>query len=229
MSAPALDTDRSWGLKELHVQCSDLRPERSRPCRCPTTLRPHETTPVGPSADAASSPPVIGCMTLGAGPGGPVSRHGLGRLPRQPRAAGELRQRRLLRPRRRAAAECTGRRDGVDQHGERLLDRRVGRRDLQLRRRRVLRVGGEHSAQQADRGDGGDARRRRLLARGVRRRDLLLRRRPVLGSTGGMALNQPIVGMAATPDGGGYWLVASDGGIFSYGDARFFGSTGSST
>ncbi|HVT41791.1 MAG TPA: N-acetylmuramoyl-L-alanine amidase, partial [Acidimicrobiales bacterium] len=28
-------------------------------------------------------------------------------------------------------------------------------------------------------------------------------------------------------DGGGYWLVGSDGGIFSYGDAGFFGSTGS--
>ena len=25
--------------------------------------------------------------------------------------------------------------------------------------------------------------------------------------------------MAPTPDGGGYWLVASDGGVFSYGDA----------
>jgi hypothetical protein len=33
--------------------------------------------------------------------------------------------------------------------------------------------------------------------------------------------------MAATPDGKGYWLVASDGGIFSYGDAAFYGSTGS--
>ena len=32
--------------------------------------------------------------------------------------------------------------------------------------------------------------------------------------------------MAATPSGRGYWLVASDGGIFSFGDARFFGSTG---
>jgi N-acetylmuramoyl-L-alanine amidase len=38
--------------------------------------------------------------------------------------------------------------------------------------------------------------------------------------------NAPIVGMAATPDGVGYWLVASDGGIFSYGDAQFYGSTG---
>jgi len=40
-------------------------------------------------------------------------------------------------------------------------------------------------------------------------------------------LNKPIVGMAATSDGGGYWLVASDGGIFAFGDAKFYGSTGS--
>ena len=33
--------------------------------------------------------------------------------------------------------------------------------------------------------------------------------------------------MAPTPDGGGYWLVASDGGIFTFGDAAFYGSTGS--
>jgi len=46
------------------------------------------------------------------------------------------------------------------------------------------------------------------------------------GSAGDIRLNQPIVGMAATPDGGGYWLVASDGGVFSYGDASFQGSTG---
>jgi hypothetical protein len=46
------------------------------------------------------------------------------------------------------------------------------------------------------------------------------------GSMGGTHLNQPIVGMAASADGGGYWVVASDGGIFSFGDARFFGSMG---
>jgi outer membrane protein assembly factor BamB len=49
------------------------------------------------------------------------------------------------------------------------------------------------------------------------------------GSTGSMALNKPVVGMAAVPGQGGYWLVASDGGIFSYGNAGFFGSTGSLT
>jgi Protein of unknown function (DUF4232) len=39
-------------------------------------------------------------------------------------------------------------------------------------------------------------------------------------------VNQPIVGMASTPDGHGYWLVAADGGVFTFGDAGFFGSTG---
>src|SRR5579864_8866529 len=46
------------------------------------------------------------------------------------------------------------------------------------------------------------------------------------GSTGGLPLNQPIVGMASTLSGRGYWLVASDGGIFAFGDAAFHGSTG---
>jgi hypothetical protein len=32
--------------------------------------------------------------------------------------------------------------------------------------------------------------------------------------------------MAATPDGGDYWEVASDGGIFNFGDAAFYGSIG---
>jgi hypothetical protein len=46
------------------------------------------------------------------------------------------------------------------------------------------------------------------------------------GSTGGLTLNKPVVGMASTPSTSGYWLVASDGGVFSYGDARFYGSMG---
>jgi GH25 family lysozyme M1 (1,4-beta-N-acetylmuramidase) len=33
-------------------------------------------------------------------------------------------------------------------------------------------------------------------------------------------------GMAPTPDGQGYWIVASDGGVFSFGDATFYGSMG---
>ena len=60
------------------------------------------------------------------------------------------------------------------------------------------------------------------------------------GSMGGSHLNAPIVGMAATPyasavppaspnpAGKGYWLVASDGGVFNFGDAGFYGSMGGS-
>ena len=43
---------------------------------------------------------------------------------------------------------------------------------------------------------------------------------------GGHHLNAPIVGIVATADGGGYWLVAKDGGIFNFGDAKFYGSRG---
>ena len=36
----------------------------------------------------------------------------------------------------------------------------------------------------------------------------------------------PVVGMAPTPSGKGYWIVASDGGVFTGGDAKFYGSMG---
>ena len=35
--------------------------------------------------------------------------------------------------------------------------------------------------------------------------------------------------MAATPDGKGYWMVASDGGVFAFGDAAFYGSASGTT
>ncbi|HLI53947.1 MAG TPA: 3D domain-containing protein [Acidimicrobiales bacterium] len=35
---------------------------------------------------------------------------------------------------------------------------------------------------------------------------------------------KPVVAMAATPDGRGYWLAGADGGVFSFGDASFHGS-----
>ncbi len=47
------------------------------------------------------------------------------------------------------------------------------------------------------------------------------------GPAGGLQLNAPAVGMASTNTGNGYWIVSSDGGIFSFGDAGFFGSAGS--
>jgi len=42
-------------------------------------------------------------------------------------------------------------------------------------------------------------------------------------------LNAPVVGLAPTPDGGGYWLVAADGGVFTFGDAGFDGSGAGTT
>jgi hypothetical protein len=38
------------------------------------------------------------------------------------------------------------------------------------------------------------------------------------------SLEAPIVGMVPSSDGGGYFMVASDGGVFAFGDARFEGS-----
>ena len=37
----------------------------------------------------------------------------------------------------------------------------------------------------------------------------------------GQTISEPAVGMAPTPDAGGYWLVGADGGVFSFGDAQF--------
>jgi len=52
---------------------------------------------------------------------------------------------------------------------------------------------------------------------------------PALGDLSAASPNLPVVALASTADGAGYWLVASDGGVFSYGDAAFHGSTGGLT
>jgi peptidoglycan hydrolase-like protein with peptidoglycan-binding domain len=43
------------------------------------------------------------------------------------------------------------------------------------------------------------------------------------GSTSGRSLQRPIVAMAATANGAGYWEVAADGGLFSF-NAPFYGA-----
>jgi hypothetical protein len=42
----------------------------------------------------------------------------------------------------------------------------------------------------------------------------------------GVALSRSIVAFEATPSGKGYWMLVDDGGIFAFGDAKFFGSVG---
>ncbi len=114
--------------------------------------------------------------------------------------------------------------------GAGVLARRLGRRDLRLRPCRLLRLD-RFVWCSTDRWSGWPRSRTGADTGSLR---------PTAGSSlsaarsstarwEGKPLNQPVVGMAATPDGKGYWLVAADGGIFAFGDARFFGSTGSLT
>src|SRR2546421_1037868 len=49
---------------------------------------------------------------------------------------------------------------------------------------------------------------------------------PFYGDASHLHLRAPVVAMAATPSGHGYWLAAADGGVFSFGDAPFLGSMG---
>ena len=123
-------------------------------------------------------------------------------------------------------AQPADRRHGADPVGQRLLAGGVGRRDLRLRRRRVLRLDRRDPAEQADRGDGADADR--ATATGWWRRTVGSSPSATprfFGSTGAIKLNRPIVGHGrrrrpATATGS----MASDGGIFSFGDAAFFGA-----
>ena len=43
---------------------------------------------------------------------------------------------------------------------------------------------------------------------------------------GGPAIGGGAVALRSTPSGNGYWVVGSDGGVFTFGDAGFFGSLG---
>jgi hypothetical protein len=44
------------------------------------------------------------------------------------------------------------------------------------------------------------------------------------GDLAGRQLGGPIVSLAATPAGRGYWMVGADGGVFAFGDAPFHGA-----
>ena len=49
---------------------------------------------------------------------------------------------------------------------------------------------------------------------------------PLVSNPTAFATSAPVVGMAATPSGNGYWQVGADGAVFATGDAPFLGSLG---
>ncbi|MGH2684844.1 MAG: hypothetical protein ACRDJP_05185, partial [Actinomycetota bacterium] len=44
------------------------------------------------------------------------------------------------------------------------------------------------------------------------------------GSLPELQVDKPVAAMTPTPSGAGYWIVTTDGNIYSFGDAEFFGS-----
>ncbi len=111
--------------------------------------------------------------------------------------------------------------------GRRVLARRVRRRRAQLRRRSSLWFS-RHTPHLPDRRHGTDARWPRLLAGRLGRKRAQLSATRI--STAQPERTTPSTrwsAMAATPDGGGYWLVGPEGGVLGFGDAHYYGSTGS--
>ena len=122
---------------------------------------------------------------------------------------------------------AAGRRHRRDPRRPGLLARRLRRRRLQLRRRPVLRVDGRQAPQRSR--SSASPRPPTATATGWSPPTAASSASATPGSTGRWAASpstQPVVGIAATPDGQGYWVVASDGGVFTFGDARFYGSMG---
>ena len=116
-----------------------------------------------------------------------------------------------------------------------LLAGGIRRRDLHLRQRVVLRLDRQSAPQPTSGGNHGERESDGLLARRIRWRVLSFGSTQFYGSIPGIglspagsglphSLNAPIVGMVPSVDDGGYFMVASDGGVFAFGDAKFEGS-----
>ena len=125
----------------------------------------------------------------------------------------------------------------ISNHDQRswLLAGRLRWGDFHLRFRAVLRLDRQSESSTSRRRHHAGVRGQGLLARRKRRRDLHLWHLNFYGSIPGLgiapagsglphSLNAPIVGMVPSADGGGYFMVASDGGVFAFGDAKFEGS-----
>ncbi len=65
-----------------------------------------------------------------------------------------------------------------------------------------------------------------VFAPPVLEEDTTVAQAPFYGSLPALGVSPaaPVVGIVSTPDGGGYWLLGADGGVFSFGNASFYGS-----
>ena len=162
--------------------------------------------PVPSAVRPTSGPPRVSIST-------PPARHR--RAPRRQRLLARLERRRRLQLRRRPVLrldrepppEGSGHRHGGRARRQRLLADRHRRWRVHLRRRRVPRLARQPAAQLAHPLDHGDTVRQRLLARGGRRWRVRLRRRRVPRCLRPASRNAPIVGMASTPSGHGYYAA----------------------
>ena len=121
-----------------------------------------------------------------------------------------------------AGHPIVGGRGDADAHGP--VARRLRRAAVLLRRREVARLHVNKHLGKPDRRDGRDAVGQGLLAgeRGGRR--VRLRRREAARIACTASSRNPVVGMAATQSGRGYWLVNAAGGVLCFGDAKPHGS-----
>ena len=176
-------------------------PSTARPARCTSTSRSSAWPRRRPATATGSSPP-----TAASSPSA---------TPRFFGSTGAI------------APQPADRRHGRDADRPRLLARRRRRRHLHLRRRRLPRLHRRHRTSTSP--SSAWPRHRPATATGSSPPTAASSPSATPPSTAPPApshLNQPIVGMASTPTGNGYWLVAADGGIFTFGDAAFHGSTG---
>ena len=167
----------------------------------------------------AANPSLVG----GAGHAAPRRHRDRSRRPGTTRLRPRARSTRAARAARRAAAP-----EGLRRQGQRLLDRRAPTAGCAPTATRTsTATSAARALPRADRRVGPHAERQGLLARRRRRRGVLVRQRAATTARWpATALNSPIVGMAATPPGSGYILLGADGGIFTFGNAHFYGSTG---
>ena len=107
---------------------------------------------------------------------------------------------------------------------DRLLPGRLGRRGVRLRRRPLRELAPRPGRpRERHRGDRADRRRLGLLVGQPTGAVYALGAAPYVGGLGGKSPT-PIVGIAATRDSGGYWLVSQNGSVFAFGDAQSYGS-----